>query len=520
MKSLFQEENIPVLRPLRPRQSEAIEQIKQAVKEGHRRIVVQGPCGFGKTVVAAHLVSSSLAKGRRPLFTCPAIVLVNQTLKAFEAEGIEDIGIIQADHERTDYACQMQIASVQTLIRRKLPEVDFVIVDEAHLSWDALYEKLDGDEWKDKIAIGLTATPWAKGMGLHWSNLIIAATIEQLIAEGHLSPFTVYAPAKGFEPDMRGVKVVAGEFEEKGTAAAMDKPPLVADIVKTWKEKANGGPTFLFAVNRAHAQHLQREFEASGISCGYIDAYTDDYARDRTFRRFRCGDDKIISSVGCLIQGVDEDVRVIIDAAPTRSEIRHVQKIGRGLRTAPGKERCLILDHAGNTLRLGMVTDIYHDTLDSRSAGDRGDAYEDDKKPAKPKKCATCHMLIPKGKRECPGCGTPVLKNDVMTVEGDLVLFDSGSRPARKEKKEKNQEPTHQEKQEFYSGFLYLASERGHSEGWAAHAYKAKFGVWPRGLMKELVEPTYAVRKYDQHRRIAWVKSRQKASEVQQNAGV
>lgn len=517
MRSLFKDENIPILRPLRPLQSDAIEQIKQAVKDGHRRIVVQGPCGFGKTIVAAHLVSSSLAKGRRPLFTCPAIVLVNQTLKAFEAEGIEDIGIIQADHERTNYDCQMQIASVQTLIRRKLPEIDFVIVDEAHLSWEALYEKLDGDEWKDKIAIGLTATPWAKGMGLHWSKLIVAATIAQLITDGHLSPFTVYAPAKEFEPDLRGVKVVAGEFEEKGTAEAMNKPPLVADIVKTWKEKAGNQSTFLFAVNRAHAQHLQREFEAAGISCGYIDAYSDDYARDRTFRRFRCGDDKIISSVGCLIQGVDEDVRAIIDAAPTRSEIRHVQKIGRGLRTAPGKDRCLILDHAGNTLRLGMVTDIYHDTLDSRKPGDRGDAYEDDKKPAKPKKCAVCCLLIPLGKRECPGCGAPALKNDILTVEGDLVLFESGSRPAKKEKK---YEPTHQDKQEFYSGFLHIAKERGYSEGWASHAYREKFGVWPRDLSKTPAEPTYAVKQYDKHRRIKWAKSRQAIQpEVKEHAG-
>jgi DNA repair protein RadD len=48
----------------------------------------------------------------------------------------------------------------------------------------------------------------------------------------------------------------------------------------------------------------------------------------------------------------------IVDARPTKSEIRFVQTIGRGLRTAPGKDKLVILDHAGNHLRLGMVTDI------------------------------------------------------------------------------------------------------------------------------------------------------------------
>jgi len=505
--SLFQSEVVPVLRSLRPRQEAAIEAIRQAVKDGHTRIIVQAPCGFGKTLLAAHLVSSSLAKGRRPIFTCPAIVLVNQTLKAFENEGIEDIGVIQADHERTDYRCQMQIASVQTLIRRTLPEVDFVMIDEAHLTWDALYAKLDGDEWKDKIAIGLTATPWTKGMGLHWAKLIIAATIEELIADGHLSPFTVYAPSKEFTPDLRGVKVTAGDFDETGAAAAVDKSPIIADVVKTWKEKAEGLPTFLFAVNRAHAQHLQREFELAGVACGYIDAYTDEYSRATTFKRFRSGEYRIISSVGCLIQGVDEDVRAIIDAAPTCSETRHVQKIGRGLRTAPGKERCLILDHAGNTLRLGLVTDIYHDSLDTRKPGDRGEAYKDDKKPVKPKQCKTCKMLVPVGKQKCPGCGELVLHNHIVAKDGELTLFESGT---AKKPKTRKQEATNEQKQEFYSGFLQLASERGHSEGWAAHAYKEKFGVWPRGLARERSEPTYEVRQYDKHRHIRWVKSKEK----------
>jgi DNA repair protein RadD len=506
---LFEPERVRELRPLRFYQEPLPGLIRDAVREGHWHTVVQAPTGYGKTLVSAHLIDSALAKGKRPLFICPAITLVNQSLKAFEREGILDVGVIQADHERTDSSCQVQIASMQTLVRRELPDVDFVIVDEVHITFQALYKWMDGP-WKEKIVIGLTATPWTKGMGLHWSKLIIGATIEQLIGYHAtdpsigLTPFTVYVPAKEFDPDLSRVGVDRdGEFKEEGIMAVVNRDPIIANIVSTWQEKGKELPTFLFAVNRAHANHLQMEFTKAGINCGYIDAYSTDIERDRTFRRFRSGEDKIIASVGCLTTGVDEDVRCIIDAGPTRSEKLHVQKIGRGLRPAPNKDRLLILDHAGNTIRLGMVTDIFHDTLDTRDPESKGEAYVGDKKPSTPKKCGRCHLLIPAGKRQCPGCGETVLKNDVMEVDGELVEFDSASRGKKKER------PIPAEnRQEWYSGFLGIAQERGHSEGWAAHRYREKFNEWPRGLVKLPSEPTGKVRKYDTYLRIRYAKSK------------
>ena len=147
------------LRPLRPRQAQAIADIRQAIKDGHKRIILQAPCGFGKTLTAAWLIGGALSKGTRPLFTAPAISLIDQTVKAFEFEGIRDIGVMQGQHERTDREAQVQIASVATLIKRELPDVDFLMLDEIHRSFRGLNEMLDGP-WKDKIAIGLTATPW------------------------------------------------------------------------------------------------------------------------------------------------------------------------------------------------------------------------------------------------------------------------------------------------------------------------------------------------------------------------
>ena len=75
------------LRPLRGRQIPVIPAIYEAVKAGHRRIMIQAPTGFGKTVLAAHLMHRSASKGKRPIFIAPAIALVEQTLASFEAQG-------------------------------------------------------------------------------------------------------------------------------------------------------------------------------------------------------------------------------------------------------------------------------------------------------------------------------------------------------------------------------------------------------------------------------------------------
>ena len=229
------------LRTLRPRQAAAIAAIREAVKQGHKRIILQLPTGGGKTVIAAHLVHGSASKGRRPLFTCPAIALVNQTLKSFEFEGIQDIGVIQAQHERTDLMAQVQIASRDTLVRRKLPQIDFALIDEVHDERDSMNAILDSEEWKNKIVVGLSATPWRKGMGIRWTKLIVAATVRELIDEGFLCNFVVYAPEDRFEPSTEGVGTVGGEFREDQAARAVDKPEIVGNVVDNWMRRRRDG---------------------------------------------------------------------------------------------------------------------------------------------------------------------------------------------------------------------------------------------------------------------------------------
>lgn len=206
-----------------------------------------------------------------------------------------------------------------------------VLVHNCHRWFEMLGKWMAAETWQNIPFIGLSATPWTKGLGKHYDDLIQVTTTAELIEAGYLSPFRVYAPS---HPDLGGVRTVAGDYHEGDLGEAMNKPELVADVVTTWRQRGESRPTFVFAVDRAHAKRLQSEFEKVGINCGYIDAYTPPDEREAMFRRFSAGETRVIASVGCLTTGVDLDVRCIVLARPTRSEMLYCQIIGRGLRTA------------------------------------------------------------------------------------------------------------------------------------------------------------------------------------------
>lgn len=453
----------PEPRTLRPHQAKAIDMLRSSLGLGNRRVVLQAATGFGKTLTAAKIIESALAKNRKVLFTVPRLSLVDQTVAEFQREGIGHIGVIQSNHPRTDATAPVQVASVQTLARRPIPD-DFglVLVDECHETYAVIYSlmaRLDG-----AFFVGLSATPWARGMGKHWQDLCTSATIADLIEAGYLSKFLAYAPDV---PDLSGVKTVAGDYAENGLEEVMREGKLVASVVETWLEKGENRPTLCFGVNRAHARAMQEQFIRAGVAAGYCDANVDSAERQLLARQFRAGEVKVACSVRTLTTGVDWPVSCIIDAAPTKSEMLHVQKIGRGLRVNPGTEDLIILDHAGNSLRLGLVTDIHHAKLDS---GDRQARTSSPKAERLPKECANCAALH--AGRVCPFCGherKPVA--GVETVNGELV-----------EIKGRVKTYSRADKQAWWSGLLTVAATRGRSHGWAAHTYRDKIGAWPRGL--------------------------------------
>jgi len=485
---------------LRDYQSDAIHKIKVSLSTGHSRPCVQAPTGAGKTVIAAAIINMARAKGSRVMFVVPMLSLIDQTVQRFYENGIHEIGVMQANHEMTDPRQPVQVCSMQTLMRRELPDVDLVIIDEAHVQYKFLHEWLAWDHWKKVPFIGLTATPWARGMGKVWDDLLICTTTAELINKGILSPFKVFAPA---HPDLTGVKTVRGDYDEKQLAEAMDKGALVADIVSTWIMRGENRQTICFAVNRVHAKHIQSQFELAHISVGYMDAFTSGEDRTKIINDFARGDIKIICNVGVLTTGFDADVRCIILARPTKSEILYTQMIGRGLRKAEGKDHCLILDHSDTTIRLGFVTDIYYEELDD---GRKKKKVVAERKDKEPKECPKCAFLRPAKVRICPSCGfeaVPVNKVDSLT--GDLYELDG-------KKKIKVKDWTISMKQQFFSELVLFAQIRGYKSGWAAHTYRNRLGVWPASELHDRPSDriSESTESWIKHMNIAKAKMREK----------
>lgn len=496
------------LSPLHPHQTVALESLKAAIRGGYRRPLVCAPTGMGKTVLGCHIVHGALAKGNRVTFTVPALSLVDQTLERFVQNGIalQDIGVIQADHALRRPMAPVQIATAQTLLRRAYPESDVVVVDEAHIRHEAIERWIDLDEAGEILFIGLSATPGSKGLGKRYDSLVNTITTGELIAQGYLSPFRVFAPSK---PDLTGVRTVAGDWHEGDIAERMDGGTLTADIVQNWILRGEGRPTLCFAVNRNHAKHLHDRFEEAGIPVAYVDAHTPREERDTIGKLLASGAVKVVVNIGCLTTGIDWDVRCVILARPTKSRMLFVQIIGRGLRTADGKTECVIFDHSDSHQRLGFVTDIAFDELDDGKPKTKTQKAEEAEKSAPlPKCCPSCTALMPVRSKSCMACGFEMPAPPV-TQEADGELSELR---AKKPEKRVSMKDVLRDmgKASIYAQLEYIrvTSQRPKSPGWVAHRYREIFDVWPRGLgIQPLTPATPELASWCRSRDIAYSRS-------------
>jgi DNA or RNA helicases of superfamily II len=487
------------MKELRPHQVKAIKELRHAIgKEGVKRVMLMLATGAGKTVIAAAIIRMAREKGNRVLFVVDAISLIDQTVQSFYDEGICEIGVIQADHPMTEWSRPVQVASVQTLKNRGMPKADLVIIDEAHCQHEFMNKTMADPEWEKVPFIGLSATPWSKGLGNVFQKLIVPVTMQQLMDDKYLCPFRVFAAE---HPDLSGVKMVRGDYHEGQLADVMNDGALIADIVATWARLGEGRPTLCFCVDRAHAKQVQLRFEDAGVPAGYIDAFTPDSERRAIRRKLDAGEIKVVCNIGCLTKGVDWAIGCIILARPTRSEMLYVQMVGRGLRVNEGIPDCIILDHADNTLRMGFVTDLNHAEMCTAKRGERGKV---ERKEALPKECAGpgCGFIKPPKVKECPVCGfAPNAQSDIEEEDGELVEVTPGKTAKAK--------ATMVDKQRWLAELNCIARERGYNPNWASQQYRSKFGVWPNQLNRSVVEPAGPeVRSYVRSQQIRYAKSR------------
>lgn len=391
----------------RPFQQSAHESLRQGFREGHRCQLIMAPTGAGKSYLGHRIAHEALLKNRRVVFLCDRTTLVNQTSAGADAYGLTQHGIIQAGHPRRDSSLPYQIASVQTLAKRGFwPETDVLIVDEAHTLHDA---------WVDFAAnnpktavIGLSATPFAKGLGQVFSQLINAVTMAELTESGVLVPMRALSCTK---PDMAGAAVSkSGEWTDK--AAEERGMAVIGDVIQEWVKHGENRKTIVFAASIAHCKELCRQFIDAGVMAAVFTSETTAAEREMLVREFSKRDAslRVLVSVEALAKGFDvQDVGCVVDCRPLRKSLStFMQMIGRGLRSSPdtGKQDCILLDHSGNILRFAEdFEQVYFHGVESLDMGQKLDktVRKDGPEEFEAKGCPSCgHKPF---RKRCMACG-------------------------------------------------------------------------------------------------------------------
>jgi superfamily II DNA or RNA helicase len=487
---------------LRDYQEAILGKLRDAFTAGHRSIVLVAPTGAGKTEMAMELLRATADKGNRAAMVLDRVVLCNQTSARLDSYGFNH-GVMQAGHWRFRPGERIQVCSAQTLEKRgSMPGMKVLIVDECHNTRKQTVEFIKNNPGVK--VVGLTATPFTKGLGKIYSTVVSAITTRELVEKDMLVPLRVYI-AK--EIDMAGAKKVAGEWssadaEERGIK-------ITGDVVSEWVKKTHevfGGPrkTVVFAAGVKHAADLAQKFTDAGYNFLSLSYKDDDEFKAEAIREFSKPDSSIVGLVATdiLTKGFDvSDVMIGVSARPfTKSLASHIQQMGRVMRKHPEKEFALWLDHSGNYLRFAEDwEDIYANgvnELDDAKEKAKREPSEQEKEAAK---CPRCSAFWPGKADACACCGfVRPQRNNVTEKPGELAEYSPEGKKL----------PGRDERQAFYSQLCGIAEMRGYKRGWAFHKYREKFGVEPKGLSHEPMEPGAAVQRWVRSRQIAWANSR------------
>lgn len=493
-------------------QQRAIDDIVSVIDQ---RPILVSPTGSGKTVMGAALVHRCNVP---TLWFAHRIELIEQAANSL---GKYDLvcGIIKAGYAPMPLA-PVQVASVQTLVRRDMPRAGLVVLDECHHATAGTYQTIL-ESYPNVPLVGLTATPFrldGAGLGDLFGTLVVAARPDELCESGVLHAPKVWASKS---PDLRGVKMIGGDYSTGALSKKTNIPELTADIVGTWRKHAAGKRTVVFAVDVIHSKAITAALQIAGIPTEHLDGKTSADERDGILGRLASGATLIVCNCMVLTEGWDlPALECAIIARPTASLNLHLQMIGRIMRAADGKDGAIVLDHAGNHHVHGLVTRRINYSLDGEKVGHS--------EPLGLRRCTECGLLYDVNLTACNECGCePVVDSDRDRPEihgdGELSEFDDADFSYRQqiwnlyeaEREAAEYLPgwsvfrfferfkeyptigeidgvlelidvtnaTMEHKQAVYERLLNTARSKEFADGWASYRYREIFGVWPRGFV-------------------------------------
>lgn len=399
------------------------------------------PTGTGKSVVIAGFIEGVLRAypTQRILVVTHVRELVEQNAKKLADLWPEaPLGVYSAGLKRRDTAAQVIFAGIQSIANRatELGWFDLILVDEVHLiprSGEGRYQTyLQAVRSMNPAVkmIGFTATPFRTDSGslvdgddTLFGGVAYTADMVKLIKAGYLSPL-VPKQVEG-QIDTGGVRKTAGEFNQAQltqAAIAGDNVPLACGEIVKWGAERKSWLVFACGVD--HGRYVERTLRDRGVSVASVFGDTPATERDEITSRYRAGELRCLVNCSVLTTGFDAPgTDLVALLRPTCSAGLFVQMAGRGMRPAPGKTNCLVLDFGGNVERHGPI-DMIRAKRKNEGVG------------APPVKvCPSCQTIVFAGLRECSECGfefprSEAPKHDATAHSRKLIAgLDGGDQP-------------------------------------------------------------------------------------------
>jgi DNA repair protein RadD len=521
----------PQIDCLRDYQRKQIADIAREMHSGHTRILAQAPTGAGKTHIIAATVTAALEADLRVLVLATRTRLVRQMHERLSSFGVPH-GVIAAPLPALrNYSARIQVASVDTLNRRALvnehiplPAADLVIFDEAHLATAETRLRLL-DSYPEALRIGFSATPARKSgrsLGAAFDCLIMGPSIRELTAAGVLVPTRIFNTPIVSQKELQAVpKDTDSDFKPAALGELLSRPKLIGDVVTNWLRIANRKRTLCFAVNKAHGASLLDSFRQQGVAAEMLTDADDEETREEVIGRLEAGTTSIVINCFLMSYGVDlPAVECIILARPTRSLMMYLQMVGRGLRAAPGKTHCIVIDHGHVVENLGLPQSDHDWTLsEDRNVNAEALARSNRKSSAEQARtCGQCTAmwLTSEQGNNCPECGwaAPQRSKAVGVQDADLDEIAEDAPPVSLTDKRVLQ--FHAEACGWYARRWpdRWRDKPNSGRWWAWGQTLAKFGFadglrMPDKFWKAYaMPPSAAIAGWLQHRMIKWAKSK------------